>query len=308
MADGEAFLVAELRALAGGTKADTFVSEREGVGIEVTYSGGSSSSITLRVPYDDAAHLGTAGGGYRGAGPVAAIRPLAIRLTPETPAHVAAKADGIDVEHQTGDAAFDDRVYVDTATQPDVLRHVLGGDVRGGVLELLALDFGTVTIDDPLRAIVATRTSFVSTVPPEPQAERALDAFARLARGVPALHAIAGEHAPHPLQRTNRLLGAASSLAFVGGIVFYFGVGVAHVCPEGDLAPSEAASCLAPGIAGGVFGLVAGIVAGLLAAGHARRHRGRSDSSRHATAFAWWIGVLVFALVTNVVAFVVARV
>jgi hypothetical protein len=98
----------------------TFVVDHAGWVIEVNYTCGSSAGLTLRAPYDHPARTASperALGGYRGAvRPLMAARPLDIELRPEGRGDVAAKQQGLSVEWQSGDAAFDAAIYVSTPT------------------------------------------------------------------------------------------------------------------------------------------------------------------------------------------------
>jgi hypothetical protein len=305
MAGAEATMIEGLRRRAGVTdQVDRFEIVQEGVRIDVACSGGSSSSVIFRVPYDEAARAAAAG--YRGAAPLAVVRPMRIELGLETATHRTAKEEGLDVEHQTGDAAFDDAVYIDTPTPSDVLARVLDGAARRAVLDLFAAEFNAVTIDSDERNLMAVRVSFASSASGAPsEAERALDAFARLARALPPVIAKAGEHEAHPLEGPAKSVRALACLALFVAIPFYFGVSARRYCPEGDLAPSEVVGCFGPGLAGLVAGILAAVVVGAFATRHTHRYRGRSDSSRHGGAFAGWSAALALTVVGSIVAFVV---
>ena len=305
MAGSDSTLIEDLRRRAGVTpQTDRFDVVHEGVRIDVAWSGGSSSSVILRVPYDEAAR--TDAGGYRGAAPLAVVRPMLVELVLETALHRSAKAEALDVEHQTGDAAFDDAVYIDTQTPNDVLVRVLDAPARCAILDLFAIEFTTITIDSAERNLVAVRVSFTSATPPGPHAARAVDAFARLARALPAVSAKAGEHEAHPLEESAKTVRALACLALALAIPLYFGVLARHSCPEGDLSPAEAAGCFAPGLVGLVAGIVVAAVVGAIATGYTRRYRGRSDSSRQGGAFAGWLAALALVVTGSVVAFVAA--
>lgn len=83
----ESELVAELRALGGREAAerDEFTLARDDVRIQVSYSSGSSSSLTLSALYDTHAKRLPPSAGYRVAssGLLPAARPLKILLRPE---------------------------------------------------------------------------------------------------------------------------------------------------------------------------------------------------------------------------------
>ena len=306
MADTESQLLHELRALAGVKVGDSFELVHDGVRIRVSYSGGSSSSLTLAVTYDAVAIETRTGAGYRARSTISAIRPMLIALRPEEATHRLAKASGTDVEFQSGDPGFDGAVYVDTQTPADVLAAVLEADARRAVLDLFALAFTTITIDDRQRNVVAIITSFASLKPMDPTGARAVDAFARLARSLPRVATRAGEHARHPLRGVNIGLGVLAGVAFVGSIPLYCGGVMGKTC-GGEMDPAEAFVCLGPGLAGGTVGLVAGAVAGAAAAAFARRYRGRSDSSSYGSTFAGFVFFLTLVTTTLLVAWVVER-
>lgn len=117
-------IVAELKRIAG-VDADEFSLVHQGVKVRLIYRGmGGESRLELRADYD--AHARAAGlpHGYRDAGrPVVAIRPMQIALRPERPLDRHHERQGIDVEHQTGDPAFDEAIY-------GLHRPSLPGDVK----------------------------------------------------------------------------------------------------------------------------------------------------------------------------------
>lgn len=302
----EASRIQELRVLGNvpeGT--DDFELLVERARFRVTYSGGSSSSITLRARYDVVATAvppPARDAGYRDARPLEAIRPLAIELAPETHRHREGKESGVDVEVQTGDAAFDGAVYIDTSAPAEITRDVLGPSVRGAVLELFAVGFEAVTIDDKDGDVTARCTTFPSREDDSGHGVRAARAFAKLCAGLPPVGRRAGEYEAHPL-------GLWSTLGLVLGVLFLcvdmpaYMFFVSSAWPE--CMPEDAPmSCVGPALLGGVASAVLAVVASVAAAGYARRFRGRSNSSSKATAFVlasgftvWTIGGLLLALV-----------
>jgi hypothetical protein len=160
----------------------------------------------LRARYDDVARAdheavtGRATATYRGTarGALVAIRPLAVTLRKELRADVKAKAEAFNVEYQTGDEAFDREVYVDTPTTDErILAAVLGPAVRGGVLELLALGFTSVMIDER-GAVEAHLSEFVRRESASDRADRAVAAFARVLSDLPRITASGAQHAEVP--------------------------------------------------------------------------------------------------------------
>jgi len=291
--------------MAGLSEGHEFDLVVDGVRMRVSYSGGSSSSLSLSAPYDGVAQRGPTAG-YRGHGALAAIRPMRIALSPETASHRKGKASGMDVEHQTGDPEFDASVYVDTRTLPEVLAEVLTPEARRAVLDLFAVEFTTVVIDDLLGRLYANIVAFASLTPASSPGRRAADAFARLAKQMPRIVTIPGRHAPHPLRNATVAVAIAGALAFFVAPPLYFGVAVADRCVD-DMPASQYGACLGPGAAGILVGLVAAVVTVVAALGYGRRFRGRSDSSTWATAFAGFSGLLAFDVVGTAVSFLIAR-
>lgn len=165
--------------------------------ITVIHNAGSSSNLRLRASYDAAARadhpaLASASGdaGYRQpsrqSGVLVAPRPLGIVLRSDRPKEIS-------TAHETGDRAFDQAVFVDTATSDRaVLEAILGPELRAGVLALFELGFLRVTIDEepPLGgpgAVEASLWSFASAEPPPQQAARCLDAFASILDNLPKI-------------------------------------------------------------------------------------------------------------------------
>ena len=302
MSDAESSLVQELRELAGVTKKeDDFVVVHGEARIRVVYVGGSSWSVTLRVPYDQ--HARGVAAAYR-SGALEAIRPMKIELLPESDAHRAGKASGMDVEAQTGDPAFDDKVYVDTLTPHAVVVRVLDEPVRRAALDLFAIEFTNITIDDDSSNVIARVVSFASREPFPNRGRLAVDAFARLALGVPHVKKIAGEHRKHPLSRATFWLGISSVVALAACPAAYFGTN--PKCKD-EMNGAGLAGCLTPGIVGLVVGLVGAIVVALLATSVSKRYRGRSDSSSVGTGFAAASFALSFLLITTAVGLAIAH-
>ena len=287
MSDVEADLVIGLRKLARVDSGDDFSLEREGMRIAVSYSGGSSSSLTLTARYDAVARAeagtGTREASYRKSargGVVRGIRPMSITLREEEPADRQAKDDGLSREHQTGDAAFDRRVYIDSPTvDAELLQAVLSESVRGGARELVDLGFEPIEIDDAAGNVTARTGRFGKLAGIDDAPERVIGAFAKLLSGLPPVSATGGEHP----QRS----GAPLALAILGGIALVvgtpigcFGVAGAYDCTES----SEDGSSIKAGCGGPIgFAVVAAVVVGFAVMFGARalarpRIAGRSDS------------------------------
>jgi hypothetical protein len=303
VAHPELELIAQLRAFAGVKTGDRFEVHHGGATVRVAYSGGSSSSLTLLVPYDTHARAAASPGGYRGGGPLAAIRPMRVKLTPESAANRAAKDAGIDAEYQSGDAAFDARVYVDTQTPPEVLAAVLSADARAAILELFELEFNRVELDDVLRQVTATMVTFPSRVPPKPTSARIVDAFARLATAMPRLRELEGTHAQHPLARTNTALGVLAILNVIAGGPLYFLVTMHGRCEE-DAGFAAGLACVTPGLIGVAVGVLVAAFVGGAALRYSRRFHGRSDSASHGATFAGFATLLALMLTATAVSIV----
>jgi len=301
--DPESALIGELRAIAR-SEAGTFPLTVDGLTIEISYSGGSSSVLYLRVPYDAAARAPSGGQAYRGLPPLAAVRPMRVRLTPETLEQKQAKGEGIDVEHQTGDELFDAKVYVD-APSPEPLGRLLASQaVRAAVLELFALGFTRIDIDDAQGRIEAAMVSFADTTPPTAgRAHHPTNAFVKPPLGPPTVTATAGQHPPAPLTGLTTLLRVLAGIAFFAGAPLYF-ASAGPLCSE----DTAALPCILPGLVGVVAG---GVTAGIVALLAARRLRavmaGTSSSSARINALVTPLGILVFSVVGTVVALLVAR-
>ncbi|MFO0663891.1 MAG: hypothetical protein U0174_08070 [Polyangiaceae bacterium] len=206
----ESALVAELQALAGvppGT--DTFTLRCDAGMVTVSYKQWSSgpSDLKLEARYDDATRAVPGYRNFPAARTVTAPRPLDIQLRHEDSEDRAAKANGLNVEWQTGDRAFDEAVYVSTpGLSADVLNAVLAPGVREAVMKLFELGFRLVAIDDK-GTVRADVTEFVVARPREGRGREAIDAFARLLMNLPLVVASGEEHAPVPYAKTTRVLG-----------------------------------------------------------------------------------------------------
>ena len=133
---------------------------------------------------------------------------MAIELRREDLVDRRAKAEGLSVEWQSGDEDFDRAVYVCSRTSDaEVLAAVVCDEVRKGVLELLALGFRRVNIDDDGR-ICAHLTEFVA---PRSAAKQnrgllVIQAFVRILSNVPAIESSLEEAPAVPFAGWTRLL------------------------------------------------------------------------------------------------------
>ena len=154
MSDVEADLLIALRKLAkADATAHDFTLAYDSLEILVDYVGGSSSRLTLSARYDAVARTSN--------GLVRAIRPMSITLRAEDASDREAKAEGISREHQTGDATFDDAIYVDSPTaDAAILDAVLSERVKSAAMELVALGFESIVIDGDDRRVTALVSAF----------------------------------------------------------------------------------------------------------------------------------------------------
>ena len=309
--DVEADLLIELRELAHAPKDQTtFELAAGGVTFTIEYSGGSSSSLTLRALYDDVATVEVGASGreahYRASakgGGVSAIRPMSIVLRTETASDRSAKAAEINREYQTGDAEFDEDVYVDSPTTDEtLLRAVLSEPVRASARDLLALGFDTITIDDRLGRVVAVIAAFGKLRGVSNPGERAARAFASLLGALPSVARTSDEHPKRssaPLAFA--IMGAVLAL---GSPVAFFGIASAHDCTESssDGGVMLKDGCGGVGIAAICAALISGGLAAILASHFAEpRMKGFSDSQKRIrqvsiAAFLWSaVAAFVFA-------------
>jgi hypothetical protein len=240
VADVEADLLVALRAIAGVRAGGDFRIRDGDVSFDVAYVGGSSSRLTLKARYDTVARAevvpGTRESGYRSSargGVLMAVRPMSIVLRAENASDRMAKAERISREHQTGDAAFDAAVYVESPTTDEgVLVAVLNEAVRAAVRELLKLAFDAVTIDDGDGRVTALISGFQHLGQPEDAARRMVRAFATLLRGLPPVGAGAGQH-PRRSSLPRFLAFGGFLVASIVGPIAVVGIAGAYGCTEG---------------------------------------------------------------------------
>jgi hypothetical protein len=312
----ESDLIDALRRAAGIVTGDTFTINFRAVPIDVAYSGGSSSSLTLSVFYDSVAQprvpepkaaayrqsaIGTA---------LVAIRPMQIKLREETSADVTGKDEGIAREHQTGDVDFDTKVYVDSPTTDErVLQLVLSPSTRMGARKLLSLGFRGIEIDNNKGQVSATLTTFASREPNTLRAEEILHAFVTMVSELPDVEPSGKVHPKQPLSAFNVTAGILTGLAALAAFPTYFAIAGAHDCtqPSGDDGESLKDGCGAPALAGLGIGLIAGFL--MVAIVHwplRRRFSGSSNSHTQinaATLIAFSFALIVCFYVTSFVLF-----
>jgi hypothetical protein len=299
MSDVEADLVIGLRKIAGVEEGSDFSIERDGVRIAVSYSGGSSSYLTLATSYDAVARAQPAEAGYRKTaqrGILRAIRPMAITLRDEDASDRQAKNEGLSREHQTGDLAFDEDVYVDSPTTDGaILDAVLSEDARRGALALFKLGFERVVLDDEVGNVYARISAFGKLREIEDAPAKVVDAFARLLSALPAITRAEGEHPTR--SGAPKALAICGAVAFVTGApITIFGVAGAYDCTEsssdGDGVTLKD-GCGAPAGLALLAAIAAGFLVMFVVRTSARPHvAGHSDSHRQLSyvsvaAFTW---------------------
>jgi hypothetical protein len=305
----ESNLVRQLRTLAGAPEGNAkFVVVTNTVKVFVAYSSGSGSHVRFSVAYGQAPQKivpPSAEGGYR-AKPTAAStlragRPMNILLRSETPDDVDGKRQGIAVEFQTGDAAFDDEVYINTDTPHEVLNQVLASRaLREAVIRLFREGISYVTLDDDGSMISCSLYTFAHRKHDGTRAERILSAMATLALETPPVEE-SGELAPPPQAPW------LDWIAVAGGFILFFGVPIyLALVPGRCWDPSSDGDgsslvcrpgCCEPMWQGLLLGLLLAIpFATLLSA----RIRGRSDSHARRSlaggAIAWFVVTMTMCL------------
>jgi hypothetical protein len=272
-----------VRAAAGEPRGSSSLELRQGeLAVRISIEGGSEgTAVKLSTPYPD----GPTGAAYRDATPAPVVeRPMSIELRAETTRDVESKARGIDREAQTGDAAFDQRIYIDTPSPDTVVNNVLSVGARAAILSLLEGPCVSIVIDDESESVCATTSDL--TVESAARAAEVLAAFVELARALPRVER-------GPTRKKGR------SLAFVAGVVTVAGW-LASCSFQDAIAPPEcphggrkmawvstSPTCFVPPVEGLVVGLVLGALLAVFVAGRPLRRllAGRSDSS--ATVLKW---------------------
>jgi hypothetical protein len=152
--------------------------------IRVSYSSGSTESLSLSTPYP--VHWP---GAPAPPATVSAARPMSIQLSFEGTLHVASKQLGINREAQLGDPEFDRLIYVDSQTSDAVIRTALASpEARRMVVELCRLG-GNVNLDDGDGDICVHIVSLPRLDHDQDRAARICDALYRLSLAVTPIRA-----------------------------------------------------------------------------------------------------------------------
>jgi hypothetical protein len=277
-------LVEQLRVLGGvGADVNTFAIVREGCRIEVEWSPGSTDSLDLRAPLP--APVAAGAGAYRGGGSartLVAPRPMAITLREETDKERRHKASGVNREFQTGDAGFDARVYICSASEDEVIGAVLASpDARAAVLDLLGKDCNQISIDcDNSWGLVSIRIiEFAQRAPDQARAERLVQNLARLTLSLPPVRG-SGSAPPDP---TGCPLAGGCGLSFLGLLAtpFIYGQSSPGHCQQSHEDGGTSFYCAGPECCTpGIMGIAAGALVALPLILFLRHVlRGRSDSN-----------------------------
>jgi len=250
-------------------RGDEFQTVRGGIRIHVRYYPGSSSHLVLNTPY--------VGRAVEGAAPIVAIRPLEIQLRAENEHDRRAKAKGIAIEAQTGDAEFDRAVFVDSPTEHDVVAQVLGSPaLRQAVRELLEVGITPVTLDEDGRIEILVRD--FSRLRRDPA--WLLETLATIAREVPEVRASGAKRKPDPWPAVLVLLGVLGLIGMVLTPLAVFTV-LPDRCyvsdGEGSSLSCVDPACCQPLTLGGGAGALLGV---LLAFSLFRAIRGTSSAHR----------------------------
>ncbi len=296
--DPESELVGEFRRLAGASlAADSrlFEFHIQGVPVSVLHQPGTASALHFSARYPDPSTPGAPQSlvptPYQQA-PLT-IRPMAIQLRPETEEDRKAKQQGVVLEFQTGDAPFDQEVFIDTISPAPTIAHVLASPaLRAAVRVLFAEGFSRVLIDDENGCITAYFSAFPTMHKRPGQASRMLEAFVNIARYAPYVQRSAEKH-PTDTQLVWLIAGTAMAgvMLFIGPLPYF--VLSDTLC--NDASPiarppfSYMGGCHAPVPLGIVVGSLLGVLWGKVISG---KIRGRSNSAGRSA----WTFVVVVAL------------
>ena len=267
----------QLRAFAGspGSFADAFSIGSGVQRIDVRFGTDSDqqclTSMVLSTAYDLASRASA------GRPVLTATRPLAIELRRVNAVDRRAKSDGLSLEWQAGDPAFDDRVYVSTPTsEPQVLAAVLNPASRAAVLQLMHFGFGQIWIDADGALEARAFAEHLKSSGELDRADRVVAAFRQLAANVPPLQHSGQKRPPPPLAGWSTalyLIGGAGWVTNVGGFSIVTILLTLLRKSEPELSTLPILGCLVLGLALGFYGGRAyGRLVGRLAAGRSDAH------------------------------------
>lgn len=276
----DAFAKGVRQAARSEPEAHDFAVERRHASFRVRLFNGSSKSAVFSGRYLGRPPETQAGASYREARTPKreAPRPMKIQLREESSSDRAAKQRGVAVEAQTGDASFDERVFIDSPSSHETVRAVLASEaLRSAVIRLFDRGFSDIVIDDEGFLITATLHTFSPTFDrasappvdaslegaPDPY-EVLLEDFATILREVPAI-----EHRGELLSDPGRLWVSAAMVASLVGIVPALGamqLGTPSRCYEDDGEGGTAIRCSEDGCCTpNAGGMCAGMFFGVLA-------------------------------------------
>lgn len=195
----------------------------------------------------------------------------AIRFVTEKPIHVEGKARGVMMEVQTGDAAFDDEVYVESAASEQDVRTVLSAPAVRRAIQKLLSEAEAVVMDEKAVSVFVGRMH----EPWEPKTLRRRLEWMRVVAGAPRPLATEYVAVPARARIAKRIVGWTYPV-----VMFLTVLGLAKWCP---LHAEVVFECIGAGI---VLALVMLPIWTLLL-------RGRSTS--HREILAWRIATFIYA-------------
>lgn len=263
-----------------GPDTDSFSVRQGEVVIHVGYYPGSSQHTVLTTDYVGRTREATAD--YRGtAGAFSAARPMQITLRRETGYDARSRRAGVAVEAQTGDAAFDERVFIDSPSEHAVIQKVLAApELRASVRALIGAGIDHLTVDG-LGAKIALRIDDASGLPDDPSF--LLGHLATIATHVPEVRSTGQRPIGDPWLGRQILMGAGAILGAFPAIFSMFML-LPDRCYDSDGEGGTSLSCRVAGCCDPVtYGASVGSLAGLLLAvllwmqvrGTSRAHRAR---------------------------------
>ncbi len=307
--EAEEDLVQQLRRLTGaGPEEKALTFGRDGITLRATYHPGSSSHVEFEASYPSTPRRTSNHQDYRGMPerPRSVPRPMSIKLARETVADRVAKQRGVAREVQTGDAAFDAEVYVDTPSADDVVLHVLAAPaLRAGVRTLIDEGLIRLVLDDERQRVTATLSTFASPTHDGRRGARIVDALAAIVAHASPVVASGERPRGDPAEGLLGCAGGLAFLLFIGAIPAYFAAAPSRCVERAD--EGESLRCEEPGCCTGPpIGCAAGLpLAIVLAALVRRRFRGRSSSHTSRTLATVVVTTLVVELAVAVATYVV---